>query len=292
MGYLSNEEKDTIRELVEIEVETLEYYDRLGDLDISGRAYDFEYMQLINKIRTNHELGSSVYNYFIRKGMTSEIRDYLKLVIKDMVDEDLGLREIVDVRINNYIYTSFLEYKDEDTGVIERKDWDNMLDDVLSNVMDCDIELIYVEELLRFGRQGYNNFVKKAYWRIYQKPLVEVNLLFRNFNFDIFREINFYDCGEMIDASNDDYESVADAVIVDMETDLSFAFNDRRRLDYLEKEELFCKLMGYYRVLGVETRGDLNTIIDRLQIVRDNTKVFYYLNESFGHYYKNKGRYK
>ena len=62
MDFLSDEEKNILRDLIKTEIETLNYYDRLSDLDISENAYNLEYMYLVNKIRTNHELVKELYN--------------------------------------------------------------------------------------------------------------------------------------------------------------------------------------------------------------------------------------
>ena len=42
MDFLSDEEKNILRDLIKTEIETLNYYDRLSDLDISENAYNLE----------------------------------------------------------------------------------------------------------------------------------------------------------------------------------------------------------------------------------------------------------
>lgn len=293
MYCLNDDEKKIFKELVKVEIENLRYYDRLGDLDISGHANELEYMQLIDKIRGNHELERIFSNYFIIKGISTEFWDYCKLLVNDFLLDDFEeFEKIVINRLSNYVDTNFLEYKNSDTGVIDFDTWKIMRYNVLTEVMACDVELVYIEELLRFGRFGYNNFVKMAYLEIYQHPLVENNLLFRNFNFDIFRELNYYDCGEIFNLGYEDYFIAVKSLVLDLRRDIFASISNKEKLTYLEKEELFCKIIGYYKIFDIDTIKDLNIIVDMLQINKENNNILSILKEALNQYQKTKKRYK
>ena len=136
MDFLSDEEKNILRDLIKTEIETLNYYDRLSDLDISENAYNLEYMYLVNKIRTNHELVKELYNIFINKGINAEIRDYWKEMTNCLLGNDSDeFCDIIVEKFSNYIDMSFLEYKDEDTKLISGETWYVMLNNIIAEVM-------------------------------------------------------------------------------------------------------------------------------------------------------------
>lgn len=292
MDFLSDAEKNILRDLIKTEIETLNYYDRLSDLDISENAYNLEYMYLVNKIRTNHELVKELYNIFINKGINAEIRDYWKEMANCLLGDDSDeFCDIIVEKFSNYIDISFLEYKDEDTKLISGENWYVMLNNVITEVMACDIKLIYIEELLKLGRNGNNNFIKKAYLEIYKYPLVEENLLFRNFDFSNFRDFNFYDCIEKLHADEEDCLLAASSIVSDLNDKLYMIFYNKENYNGLE-EELFCKMIGYYKVFDIDTSDEFDSFVNQLQIVQHDYNIRRFLEVSFKRYHQSKGRYR
>lgn len=292
MDFLSDEEKNILRDLIKTEIETLNYYDRLSDLDISENAYNLEYMYLVNKIRTNHELVKELYNIFINKGINAEIRDYWKEMTNCLLGNDSDeFCDIIVEKFSNYIDMSFLEYKDEDTKLISGENWYVMLNNIIAEVMACDIKLIYIEELLKLGRNGNNNFIKKAYLEIYKYPLVEENLLFRNFDFSNFRDFNFCDCIEKLHADEEDCLLAASSIVSDLNDKLYMTFYNKENYNGLE-EELFCKMIGYYKVFDIDTSDEFESFVNQLRIVQHDYNIRRFLEVSFKRYHQSKGRYR
>ena len=157
MDFLAKEEKNYLDQIIQLSMDTYNYYDKLMVLDTIGKANSSDYIQNVKMIKDNHRVEKSLFNLL-------DIRSKNKLK-----------------QCNDYAIQEFAKYKFHNNGIKNRVlfqleatfqffDLSNGLGDnnrkelykcfIICNIIKSDYDMVYISELKKISNASLGELSK------------------------------------------------------------------------------------------------------------------------------------